>query len=97
MPLEVAELSLETAELAADIARIGNVNALTDAAAGALMAQAAVGAAALNVKVNANGLQDKVQAQMLRERIDETGRAGRRQWSATAQETAAERGGMNAN
>jgi glutamate formiminotransferase/formiminotetrahydrofolate cyclodeaminase len=69
VPLKVAEMSLESAELAAQIARIGNVNAATDAAAGALMAQAAVGAAALNVKVNASALQDKAQADYLREAI----------------------------
>ncbi len=67
VPLEVAKLSLEAAKLAAEIAGIGNVNASTDAAAGALMAQAAVRAAALNVRVNAAGLQDQELASKLRE------------------------------
>jgi glutamate formiminotransferase/formiminotetrahydrofolate cyclodeaminase len=71
VPLEVAELSLAAAELAARISRIGNVNAATDAAAAALMAQAAVGTAALNVKVNAVSLKDEVQADILREQIGE--------------------------
>jgi glutamate formiminotransferase/formiminotetrahydrofolate cyclodeaminase len=71
VPLEVAELSLAAAELAARIARIGNVNAATDAAAAALMAQAAVGTAALNVKVNAVSLKDEVQADILREQVSE--------------------------
>ena len=70
VPLDVAQLSLETAELAAKIARAGNISAATDAAAGALMAQAAVQAAALNVRVNASGLNDRVLANTLREQID---------------------------
>ena len=92
IPLEVAELSLEAAELAGEIARIGNVNAATDAAAGALMAQAAVGSAALNVKVNANDLQDKVQAGALCEQISELENRVA-EVVKQAQETAAERGG----
>jgi glutamate formiminotransferase/formiminotetrahydrofolate cyclodeaminase len=70
VPLDVAQLSLETAELAAKIAHLGNVNAATDAAAGALMAQAAVQAAALNVRVNVASLHDQVLANTLREQID---------------------------
>lgn len=92
VPLEVAELSLEAAELAREIARIGNVNAATDAAAGALMAQAAVGAAALNVKVNANGLQDQEQAEILRQRIAQLEERVTAE-TAAAVALAAERGG----
>lgn len=92
VPLEVAELSLETAELAAGIARIGNVNAATDAAAGALMAQAAVGAAALNVKVNVSGLEDKALADALRAEIAEIENRVAEVVKQT-QEIAAERGG----
>jgi len=41
------------------MATIGNVNAVTDAAAAVMMAQAAVLAAGLNVKINGVGLQDR--------------------------------------
>jgi formiminotetrahydrofolate cyclodeaminase len=92
VPLHVAELSLEAAEQAAHIARIGNVNAATDAAAGALLAQAAVAVAALNVKVNAGTLQDQGQADTLREEIAKLENQIAKVVKQ-AQKTAAERGG----
>ncbi|MFW6042628.1 MAG: glutamate formimidoyltransferase [Chloroflexota bacterium] len=63
VPLEVARRSRAVAELARDIARLGNANAVTDAAAGGIMARAAAEAAALNVRVNASQLQDKERAE----------------------------------
>ena len=92
VPLKVAELSLESAELAAEIARIGNVNAATDAAAGALLARAAVGVAALNVKVNASALQDQAQGDLLREEINNLEKQVA-EIVKQAELTAAERGG----
>lgn len=59
VPLNVARLSRDVASLAARMASIGNVNAVTDAAAGGIMARAAVQAAALNVKINAIGVKDQ--------------------------------------
>jgi len=70
VPLRVARLSLEAARLAQTIAQVGNLNAVTDAAAGALLARAAVQAAALNVRVNAAGLADKAQAQELKQQAE---------------------------
>jgi glutamate formiminotransferase / formiminotetrahydrofolate cyclodeaminase len=52
VPLQVAHLAREVAELAQTIATIGNRNAVTDATAGAILAQAAVHIALLNVKIN---------------------------------------------
>jgi glutamate formiminotransferase / formiminotetrahydrofolate cyclodeaminase len=52
VPLRVARLAREVAELAQTIATIGNRNAVTDATAGAILAQAAVHIALLNVKIN---------------------------------------------
>jgi glutamate formiminotransferase/formiminotetrahydrofolate cyclodeaminase len=93
VPLRVARLSYEAAQLARDIASIGNVNAATDAAAGAYLAQAAVYAAALNVKVNVTGLQDQNQAAAWREEVealaDEVS-----QVALTVAAIAAERGGF---
>lgn len=63
VPLKVARLSLAAADLAHQITTIGNVNAVTDAAAAVIMAKAAVQTAALNVKINAKSLQEKDLAQ----------------------------------
>jgi glutamate formiminotransferase/formiminotetrahydrofolate cyclodeaminase len=62
VPLSVARKSLEVASLALEISRIGNVNALTDGAAGGIMARAAAQIAALNVRVNATTLKDRKMA-----------------------------------
>jgi glutamate formiminotransferase/formiminotetrahydrofolate cyclodeaminase len=62
VPLRVARLSRDAAALAQTIAAIGNVNAATDAAVGAMMARAAVQGAGLNVKVNGAGLKDRERA-----------------------------------
>lgn len=62
VPLRVAHLSRDVIFLAQKIVEVGNLNAITDAAAGALLAQTAVRIAALNVKVNAVNLQDQALA-----------------------------------
>lgn len=71
VPLRVAKLSLRAAELAKAITRIGNVNAISDAAAAVVMAQAAVQVAGLNVKINCASLQDQALASEYRETIEE--------------------------
>ncbi len=63
VPLRVARLSLEAAQVALRLAQVGNINAVSDAAAGALMARAAVEAAALNVQINGAGVQNRELAQ----------------------------------
>ncbi len=93
VPAQVAALSLEAAQLAQRIAAVGNINAVTDAAAAALMARAAVQTAALNVKINAAGLQNKSTAQALIAEI--TALEKEMEGLATAvATTAAERGGF---
>jgi len=93
VPLHVAELSLQAAELAATMARSGNVNAVSDAAAGVLMAQAAVQAAALNVKINAVSMNDKLLAGEMRAKVSrlENEVSG---IAETVMAAAAERGGF---
>lgn len=71
VPLKVARLSREAAQLALQMATIGNVNAVTDAAAAVMMAQAAVLAAGLNVKINGVGLQDRDLAAVWTVKVDE--------------------------
>ncbi len=93
MPLRVAELSLQAAELAAAMAKSGNVNAVSDAAAGALMAEAAVQAAGLNVKINAVGMKDQALAEEMRQKVTRLEDEVRRV-AAVAKAAAAERGGF---
>ncbi len=93
VPLRVAELSLQAAELALVMARDGNVNAVSDAAAGALMAEAAVQAAALNVKINAVGMIDQALAQEMRARVTQL-ESDVHTVAEVAKVTAAERGGF---
>lgn len=55
VPLRVAELAAETAELAARLAVEGNPNLRGDAAAGAALAAAAAASSALLVRINLEG------------------------------------------
>lgn len=58
VPLGVAQDAVEVAELAAEIASIGNQNAITDAGVAAELSRSALRSAALNVLINAQSLQD---------------------------------------
>lgn len=93
VPLRVANLSAQTARLAQHIAEVGNANAVSDAAAGALLARAAVEAAALNVKINGASLQDQSLAQSWREEIDDLEEEVN-EIATAVKETAASRGGF---
>jgi len=52
VPLETARKSLRVMELAVEVAKLGNLNAITDAATGAAMAQAALTGSGYNVRIN---------------------------------------------
>ncbi|MFN2190017.1 MAG: glutamate formimidoyltransferase [Candidatus Promineifilaceae bacterium] len=69
VPLSVAKMSQEVASLALEICLIGNTNAVTDAAAGGIMARAAVQIAALNVRINASSLRDQELASKWKEKL----------------------------
>lgn len=93
VPLRVARLSRDAARLAHSIATIGNANAATDAAVGAIMARAAAQGAALNVKVNGAGLKNRelaatwaAEADALTSEVE--------QLAAAAVAVAGERGGL---
>ena len=58
-PLEVAERSLESMAIMAEMAENGNPNSVTDAGVGALCARTAVLGAVMNVRVNAADLEDR--------------------------------------
>lgn len=93
VPLRVVRLCRDAARLAQTIATIGNVNAATDAAVGAIMARAAAEGAGLNVRINSVSLQDRALAQAWREEVEallaEVGDV-----AAAAIATATERGGF---
>ncbi len=57
-PLEVVSLLVEVLQLADQVTRLGNVNALTDGVTGAELALAALRSAAMNVRVNLDSLAD---------------------------------------
>lgn len=65
VPLLSAQKSLDVQALAVRSASIGNLNAISDAAAGATLARAALTGAGLNVRINIMGLQDRKTAEKL--------------------------------
>src|SRR5574341_797321 len=70
VPLKTAQLAVRTLEQLVIVATQGNVNAASDAAAGAYMALAAVEAAALNVLINLQSLEDQASAVRIRDEIN---------------------------
>lgn len=58
IPLDVSQKSVEVMELAAQAARIGNVNAISDAGSALALANAALTSAGLNVRINVADLTD---------------------------------------
>ncbi len=69
VPLMVAEKVLAVLELAADVAELGNVSALTDVGTAAAMAGAALSGASLNVRINLTSLQDQKTAGRLMDEL----------------------------
>ncbi|HSB66502.1 MAG TPA: cyclodeaminase/cyclohydrolase family protein, partial [Anaerolineales bacterium] len=55
-PMSVAKKSMQVLELAEQVIRLGNVNALSDAASAACLAEAAIGSAAYNIRTNVKNL-----------------------------------------
>lgn len=93
VPLDVARMSLQVAELSQVIAQIGNSNAVTDAAAGGIMARAALQIAAMNVRVNAKSVADQELANLWRRELSELESAMEKSVSGIVA-TAAKRGGF---
>jgi glutamate formiminotransferase/formiminotetrahydrofolate cyclodeaminase len=59
VPLEVAQKAVTVMALAERCTALGNLNAISDAASAAAMAQAALTSAGYNVRININGLSEK--------------------------------------
>jgi formiminotetrahydrofolate cyclodeaminase len=64
-PLEVARAAANVAELAADVAERGNINAVADAAVAALLAESVCKGAVLTVRVNAVAIHDANEARRM--------------------------------
>lgn len=58
IPLEVAQKALDLMPVIADVARLGNRNAVTDACVAMMSARSAVLGALLNVRINLGSLKD---------------------------------------
>lgn len=61
VPLDVAEKTVQTLELAEQAVASGNLNAISDAATAAAMARAALAGAGYNVRINIASLNDQAQ------------------------------------
>jgi glutamate formiminotransferase/formiminotetrahydrofolate cyclodeaminase len=71
VPLEVAGMSVEVMDLAAQAVELGNLNAISDGASGSALAQAALTGAGYNVRINVMGLQNQEAAQDLLNELSE--------------------------
>ena len=65
VPLETARAAVEVAKIAALVAEKGNTNAVTDAGVAALLAEAACKGADYNVRVNVSALEDRSKGERL--------------------------------
>jgi glutamate formiminotransferase / formiminotetrahydrofolate cyclodeaminase len=70
VPMKTAGVSLEVLQLLAELAAIGNQNALSDAAVGGQLANTAVKGAFYNVLINLSSLTDHEEAAEFRQQID---------------------------
>ena len=92
VPLRTVQLAVEVLHLAAQIAAIGNRNAVTDAGTAAALARAAVTGAGLNVRVNALDLPAE-EAQSLQATLEDLTRLAESRY-AEVMETVRTRGGL---
>ena len=69
VPFETAERSFQVLKHLGELAELGNPNALSDVAVGALLAQAAVKGASYNVYVNLDSLSNREAADLVRQKM----------------------------
>ena len=70
VPMQVARNACELMEIIADVARLGNQNAITDACVAMMAARSAVLGALLNVRINLSSLKDKTFVDELKREAD---------------------------
>jgi formiminotetrahydrofolate cyclodeaminase len=93
VPLQTAQDALRVMALALKVMRAGNINAISDGAAGALMGRAALTAAGYNVRINVTMLNDAAQADSLLAELKEI-EAKAVELEAAIQPIMVERGGL---
>lgn len=71
VPMQVARNACELMPLIADVARLGNRNAVTDACVAMMAARSAVLGALMNVRINLGSLKDKAFAEQMQSEADE--------------------------
>lgn len=71
IPMQVARKSYELMSIIADVARLGNRNAVTDACVAMMSARSAVLGALMNVRINLGSLKDKAFVEQLQAEADE--------------------------
>jgi formiminotetrahydrofolate cyclodeaminase len=77
VPLQMMELCAEVVELALPVAEKGNLNAVTDAGCGALLAEAALNCAAFNIKINLRSIKDAAFAEKAKTSLERLTAAAR--------------------
>ena len=95
VPLQTAQNAVQVMELAAQVVRLGNVNALSDGGSAAALARAALTGAALNVRINARSLEDAAAAQTLLSKLHSL-ESQASDLETTIRATIQERGGFSA-
>ena len=70
VPMQVARNAYELMSVIADVARLGNRNAVTDACVAMMSARSAVLGALLNVRINLGSIKDKTFADELQREAD---------------------------
>jgi len=93
VPLAVAQRASRLLELALQAARLGNLNAISDAASGAALARAALTGAGLNVRINCLNLSDQAACQAYLEEVRELD-ARSAEIEAELRQVLVERGGL---
>ena len=95
VPLETAQHAVQALKLAETVVSLGNLNAISDGASAAALAQAALTAAALNVRINAATIPEN---QTAREALEALQRleAQAAQLEQNLQQTVLERSGLTA-
>jgi glutamate formiminotransferase/formiminotetrahydrofolate cyclodeaminase len=71
VPLETAQAVIEVLKSAVRMAAIGNLNAISDAAAGANLALSALKSAELNVRINLQGLEQEAEPTQMLNALEE--------------------------
>lgn len=71
VPMEVAKKAFELMPMIADVARLGNQNAVTDATVAMMAARSAVLGALLNVRINLGSIKDREFAERLQAEADD--------------------------